>query len=83
MFMSVLLGVILGTDQELVDTQSQMDYGVSMNIKQSNTPTFYKSRIEAMRREIKKAENLIRLQKLVASTEERLDSLRQQVRRNS
>jgi len=43
------------------------------------TAGFYKSRIRAMKREIKKAENLIRLQQLMVSTEERLDSTRRKL----
>ena len=43
------------------------------------TAGYYKSRIRAMNREIKKAENLLKLQQLMASTEARLDSTRRKL----
>lgn len=43
------------------------------------TPGFYKARIRAMRREIRKTEQMIQLRNKMRAVEERLDDLRKQL----
>ena len=49
------------------------------NEDKPKTPAYYKARIRAMQREIRKAERLIQLRNRMAAVEERLNDLRKQL----